>query len=53
MQGITYRQENAERISSKEQPWVPAVVKKKRKIKKGGNPETTTASDCNTPEDAP
>jgi hypothetical protein len=32
-------------------PGVPAGAKKKKKIKNDNNPETTTAGDCNSPED--
>uniref|UniRef100_A0A8C9JZD4 Golgin subfamily A conserved domain-containing protein n=1 Tax=Panthera tigris altaica TaxID=74533 RepID=A0A8C9JZD4_PANTA len=34
-------------------PGIPAGSKKKRKIKNGSSPETTTADDCHSPEDAP
>uniref|UniRef100_A0A480T5U2 Golgin subfamily A member 2 n=1 Tax=Sus scrofa TaxID=9823 RepID=A0A480T5U2_PIG len=37
----------------KHSPGVPAGAKKKRKIKNGSSPETTTSGDCPTPEDAP
>uniref|UniRef100_A0A8C9M729 Uncharacterized protein n=1 Tax=Panthera tigris altaica TaxID=74533 RepID=A0A8C9M729_PANTA len=32
-------------------PGIPAGSKKKRKIKNGSSPETTTADDCHSPED--
>uniref|UniRef100_A0A8D1AIL3 Golgin subfamily A conserved domain-containing protein n=1 Tax=Sus scrofa TaxID=9823 RepID=A0A8D1AIL3_PIG len=35
----------------KHSPGVPAGAKKKRKIKNGSSPETTTSGDCPTPED--
>ncbi|XP_077624439.1 golgin subfamily A member 2 isoform X5 [Crocuta crocuta] len=34
-------------------PGVPAGAKKKRKIKNGSSPETTTSDSCHSPEDAP
>ncbi|XP_061289627.1 golgin subfamily A member 2 isoform X7 [Bos javanicus] len=37
----------------KNSPGVPAGAKKKRKIKNGSSPETTTSGDCPSPEDAP
>ncbi|XP_026632931.1 golgin subfamily A member 2 isoform X6 [Microtus ochrogaster] len=37
----------------KNSPGVPAGAKKKKKIKNGSSPEKTTASDCQSPEDAP
>jgi len=35
----------------KNSPGVPAGAKKKRKIKNGSSPETTTSGDCPSPED--
>ncbi|XP_068409903.1 golgin subfamily A member 2 isoform X6 [Eschrichtius robustus] len=37
----------------KNSPGVPAGAKKKRKIKNGSSPETTTSGGCPSPEDAP
>ncbi|XP_065784426.1 golgin subfamily A member 2 isoform X5 [Muntiacus reevesi] len=37
----------------KNSPGGPAGAKKKRKIKNGSSPETTTSGDCPSPEDAP
>uniref|UniRef100_A0A452S2F3 Uncharacterized protein n=1 Tax=Ursus americanus TaxID=9643 RepID=A0A452S2F3_URSAM len=35
----------------KNSPGIPAGVKKKRKIKNGSNPETTTSDGCHSSED--
>ncbi|XP_077917971.1 golgin subfamily A member 2 isoform X5 [Halichoerus grypus] len=37
----------------KNSPGIPAGAKKKRKIKNGSSPETTTSDGCHSPEEAP